>query len=261
MLNAVEQALDGERRPSDQRRDDQQSQEWETMARAWLCAFPEAKAVSVSQVEAWIDSNHSSLPAGLQSMPRSDLIDKFLSIQNYMRMPSQPEKEFSRVDNHPARFQRTDQWIPVYSWLESLDTDEVVKSKDISDWLNENPTVKEDLCSRHSRYHLMHYIKKCHLKILRKERKVGLQPSNKESVLKVQKDVVTKQPATLPSNPFSNLPKDSDLYVAKKNEALRKYKILLELEKKLSPMFSRRTCRDIRRSFCLVEELLSAVFL
>ncbi|GKV13785.1 hypothetical protein SLEP1_g24763 [Rubroshorea leprosula] len=244
MLNAVEQALDGERRPSDQRRDDQQSQEWETMARAWLCAFPEAKAVSVSQVEAWIDSNHSSLPAGLQSMPRSDLIDKFLSIQNYMRMPSQPEKEFSQVDNHPARFQRTDQWIPVYSWLESLDTDEVVKSKDISDWLNENPTVKEDLCARHSRYHLMHYIKKCHLKILRrKERKVGLQPSNRESVLKVQKDVVTKQPATLPSNPLSNLPKDSDLYVAKKNEALRKYKILLELEKKLSPMFSRRTCR------------------
>ncbi|GLT75260.1 hypothetical protein SLA2020_469960 [Shorea laevis] len=235
-------SLDGERIPSsDQRRDDQQSQEWETMARAWLCAFPEAKAVSVSQVEAWVDSNHSSLPVSLQSMPRSELIEKFLSIQNYMRMPSEQEKEPSQVDIHPARFQRTDQWRPVYSWLESLDADEVVKSKDISDWLNENATVKEDLFTRHSRYHLMHYIKKCHLKILkRNEKKVGMQPSNKESALKVQKDAITKQPATLSSNLFSNLPKDSDLYVAKRNEALSKYKILLELEKKLIPVFAKQ---------------------
>lgn len=66
-----------------------QSQEWETMARAWLSAFPEAKAVSSSQVDAWIDSNYSSLPADLQSMPRSELIDRLLSIQNYMKLPNQ----------------------------------------------------------------------------------------------------------------------------------------------------------------------------
>ena len=83
------------------------------------------------------------------------------------------EREPSQHDLPPARFQRTDQWIPVYSWLESLDTDEVVKSKDISDWLNENPQFKDQLFSRHSRYHLMHYIKKCHLKIIkRREKKV-----------------------------------------------------------------------------------------
>lgn len=70
-----------------------------------------------------------------------------------------------------ARFQRTDQWIPVYSWLESLQQDEVVKSKEISDWLTENPTIRDQLCSRHSRYHLMHYIKKCHLKILKRKEK------------------------------------------------------------------------------------------
>lgn len=82
------------------------------------------------------------------------------------------QKEGTSVET-PARFQRTDQWIPVYAWLENLDQDEVVKSKDISDWLNANPQVKEQLCSRHSRYHLMHYIKKCHLKILkRREKKV-----------------------------------------------------------------------------------------
>lgn len=82
------------------------------------------------------------------------------------------EEEATQVDTPHARFQRTDQWRPVYSWLESLDRDEVVKSKDISDWLTENPGIQEHLFSRHSRYHLMHYIKKCHMKILkRRERK------------------------------------------------------------------------------------------
>lgn len=66
-----------------------QSQEWETMARAWVSAFPEAKAVSSSQVDAWIDSNYSSLPADLQSMPRSELIDRLLSIQHYMKLPNE----------------------------------------------------------------------------------------------------------------------------------------------------------------------------
>lgn len=79
---------------------------------------------------------------------------------------------------HPARFQRTDQWLPVYSWLESLDHGELVKSKDISEWLDANPEVKQELSSRHSRYHLTHYVKKCHLKILkRKEKKVSFFPS------------------------------------------------------------------------------------
>ncbi|KAL4348127.1 hypothetical protein GQ457_17G018100 [Hibiscus cannabinus] len=252
MSNTTERTLNEEskqcyRKHNNERREGQQAEEWETLARAWVNAFPEAKPVNVSQVELWIVSNFGSLPADLQSMPRSELIGRLLSIQNHLRLlPSHShshsqEKEPSQPDLLPARFQRTDQWIPVYSWLESLDTDEVVKSKDISDWLNDNQQVKDQLCSRHSRYHLMHYIKKCHLKILkRREKKVGLQPSNNGTALKVQKDVVAKKPAAALSNPLNSLSKDSDLYIAKRNEALRKYEILLELEKKLSPMFSRK---------------------
>ncbi|EEF42195.1 uncharacterized protein LOC8287019 isoform X2 [Ricinus communis] len=223
--------------PSDQNLN--QSQEWETMARAWLSAFPEAKAVNTTEVESWIDSNRTSLPADLQSMPRTDLIDRLLAIQNYMRLPSQAT-ELNQVDIPHARFQRTDQWLPVYSWLESLDKDEVVKSKDISDWLTENPEIKEHLCSRHSRYHLMHYIKKCHMKILkRREKKKGLQHTEKPTSPNAHKIVDVKEPASIPSNPLNNIPKDSDLYLAKRNEALRKFEILLELEKTLSPHFSK----------------------
>ncbi|KAL5738886.1 hypothetical protein ACOSQ2_028066 [Xanthoceras sorbifolium] len=142
-----------------------QSREWQPMARAWVSAFPEGQTVTGSQVEVWLDSNFSSLPADLQYMPRTDIIDRLLYIQDVIKHLNQ-EKVANQVDPS-ARFQRTDQWIPIYSWLESLDQDEVVKSKDISYWLNENPQVKDQLCSRNSTYHLMHYIKKCLLKILR----------------------------------------------------------------------------------------------
>lgn len=67
----------------------EQEQEWATMAQAWLCSFPEAKEVSMTEVEAWIDANLSSLPEGIQSMPRSDLCLRLISIQNSMRLPNQ----------------------------------------------------------------------------------------------------------------------------------------------------------------------------
>ncbi|PQQ17388.1 uncharacterized protein Pyn_06720 [Prunus yedoensis var. nudiflora] len=256
MSNSAEQTLaivaaaaegeEAEQRVSDNDNTSEQSQEWETMARAWLCSFPEAKAVSMDEVEAWIDSNFDFIPEGIKSMPRPDLCQRLISIQNCMRLPNQEEKEENQGDIPHARFQRTDQWRPVYIWLESLDKDEVVKSKDISDWLTENPDIQEQLCSRHSRYHLMHYIKKCHMKILkRREKKKGVQQPDTPAPLKVHKDVLMKQPAQLPSplsvcNSLINVPKDSDVYLTKRKEALQKYEILAELEKLLAPTFLKR---------------------
>ncbi|KAJ7945707.1 Ribonucleoside-diphosphate reductase subunit beta [Quillaja saponaria] len=205
MSNRAEETLQNQSPPDDN--NDDQTEEWETMARAWLCSFPEAKEVSMTDVEAWIDLNLSSLPEGIQSMPRSELCQRLISIQNLMRLPNQG-KEVNQLDLPHARFQRTNQWIPVYSW--------------------------------HSRYHLMHHIKKCHLKILkRKERKKGVEKPDKDNSLNVHKNVVRKQSAALPSSSLCNLPQDSDLFLAKRKEAYHKYEILVELEKLLSPMFSK----------------------
>ncbi|XP_075107802.1 uncharacterized protein LOC107811528 isoform X2 [Nicotiana tabacum] len=140
------------------------------------------------------------------------------------------------MENFDHRFQRTDQWMPVYSWLESLDTDEVIKSKEIIDWLTANPDVREQLNSRHSRYHLMHYIKKCHMKILkRKEKKKGPEFTNNMSLSEAQESEKVKKfaPPQIADNNLSTLPKDSDLYKAKQTEARQKYEILVELEKQL----------------------------
>ncbi|KAA8540681.1 hypothetical protein F0562_024400 [Nyssa sinensis] len=218
----------------------QETQEWEAKARAWLSTMPEGKTVTMSDFEAWLDLNHASLPEEFKTMPRSLLYERVTSIQSSIE-PSNEGKDANQVDLPQARFQRTDQWLPVYSWLESLDTDEVVKSKDILDWLLENPEVKEQLYTKHSRYHLTHYVKKCHVKILkRKEKKEGFQPSNKANSVKVHKNEGAKPPVPHPCNILSNLPKDSDIYLAKRNEEFRKYEILVELERQLSTLFPRR---------------------
>ncbi|KAL0440647.1 UNVERIFIED_CONTAM: hypothetical protein Sradi_0003600 [Sesamum radiatum] len=97
-------------------------------------------------------------------------------------MLNSDQQSMEKVYDH--RFQRTDQWLPVYSWLESLNTDEVIKSKDVVDWLTANPEIRDHLYSRHSRYHLMHYIKKCHVKILKRKEK---QPHDGIGIPKVEK--------------------------------------------------------------------------
>ncbi|KAK3040663.1 hypothetical protein RJ639_026984, partial [Escallonia herrerae] len=186
-------------------------EEWESMARAWLSTLPDGRTVTPADVEAWLQSNQGSLP--------------------------DHEQDGNQVDN-PARFQRTDQWMPIYSWLESIDSDEVIKSNEILDWLSKNPEVKEDLYSRHSRYHLMHYIKKCHMKILkRKERKKGIPITTKENPTEVHKSSGVKLPVPRPCSNLKSLPTDSDIYLAKRNEAVRKYEILVEMEKQLSALF------------------------
>ncbi|XP_042503201.1 uncharacterized protein LOC122080316 [Macadamia integrifolia] len=170
---------------------DPQIQEWETRARAWLSTLPKRRSVMMSEMEAWVDSNQVTLPPQLISLPRPQLYQRILSIHKIMRQSNQA-MEANRVEPLASRFQRTDQWIPVYSWLESLETKEVVKSKEIDEWLSKNPKVKEQLYARHSRYHLMHYVQKCHLKMLkRRQKQKGIQYSTPTSQVKIQDNVVT----------------------------------------------------------------------
>ncbi|OIW17258.1 hypothetical protein TanjilG_22370 [Lupinus angustifolius] len=161
----------GEKKLQEHEQNGPSQHEWETMARAWIGSFPEAKEVTMPEIEAWVNSNLASLPEGLRSAPRSDICVGLISVQNRIRFPINEERGAKQLDLSNARFQRTDQWIPVYSWLEALDKDKVVKSNEIVDWLTENPKVQEQLSSKHSRHHLIHYIKKCHSKILKRREK------------------------------------------------------------------------------------------
>jgi hypothetical protein len=72
----------------------------------------------------------------------------------------------------PYRFQRTDLWKPVYQWLETLEMDSLVETKQISDWLTSNPKIMDRLVEKHSKYHLIHYTQRMHLKLLKKRGKL-----------------------------------------------------------------------------------------
>lgn len=87
MSDPTVQTLEGETRAmaSESFQQHDQSGEWQPMARAWVNAFPEGQPVTASQVEVWLDSNFNSLPADLQSMPRSDIIIRLLSIQDVIK--------------------------------------------------------------------------------------------------------------------------------------------------------------------------------
>ena len=85
------------------------------------------------------------------------------------------EKEENQVNPLQTNLKCSTQWRPVHDWLETLNKREVVRSTEISDWLSKNPEVKEDLFSRYSRGHLMHYIQKCHNRILKRRAKGKVQ--------------------------------------------------------------------------------------
>ncbi|KAF8408420.1 hypothetical protein HHK36_007572 [Tetracentron sinense] len=225
------------------------TQEWENRARDWLSTLQKGRNVTMNEVGAWIDSKQFSMPEELKSLPRSQIYEQILSIHKLMQQPNQiivvdakAEKKANEVEPAQARFQRTDQWRPVYSWLESLNKNQVVKSKEISDWLSENPKVKEQLYSRHSRNHLMHYIQKCHSKMLkRREKQKGLQHSNTTGPAKVHNHKATKLPVVLPCNSSSNLLKDNDIYLVRRKEAFLRYEMLV-IALSLSLMITSAVC-------------------
>ncbi|KAF9606258.1 hypothetical protein IFM89_024079 [Coptis chinensis] len=232
-------------------------EEWEAKVRVWLSVLADKKNVNVNQIEAWINSNQVSLPQQLQSLPRPQLYQKVFLLNNSMQLQLQQNlqlslQEKSTVERQPARFQRTDQWIPVYAWLESLDKDEVVKSKEISDWLDDNPSVRDKLFSRHSRYHLMHYVQKCHVKILKRRGKLPTKgsesvprdkfapqsvvapqvsrPSSAQVPAKVNHNVVPTAAVPLSGTSSTNLLKNKDVSLVRQTDELFRYQLSMGQE-------------------------------
>ncbi|XP_037468228.1 uncharacterized protein LOC119340420 [Triticum dicoccoides] len=233
---------------------------WEIAARAWLESFPDGRPPTEPEVDAYIDAHRPELP----SLPRSQLHQRLLALRGDQVLD--PDQSA-----FPYRFQRTDLWKPVYQWLETLEMDSLVTSKQISDWLASNPQVMDRLVEKHSKYHLIHYSQRMHLKLLKKRGKLPktlqlsaaratFQPSAvpvapPESVATLPKSL---PPATggfpggnasispggsanrSPGVSASRLPggstpiKDKNMSLSKKKEALFKYELLTDLQNQLT---------------------------
>ncbi|GLJ47466.1 hypothetical protein SUGI_1001880 [Cryptomeria japonica] len=149
---------------------------WED-ARAWLMTLPRRRNVMRNEIEAWFQANKHTLSRDIVTMPRQHLYNYLINQHKLLRMADQahsPQHQMETaewLEPPTARFKRSDKWKPIYSWLESLDCEEIVRTKTIVEWLSQNPDVREELESKHSRYHMIHYVQKCHSKILKKREK------------------------------------------------------------------------------------------
>ncbi|XP_064993254.1 uncharacterized protein LOC135582076 isoform X2 [Musa acuminata AAA Group] len=230
---------------------------WEALARVWLSSLPMSHQPSVAEIDAWIESNRASLPDDLQSVPRLHLHHRILSLHDPSRSLNQVD--LSNEAEFPYRFQRTDLWKPVYRWLESLDKDVLVNAKEISEWLAANPEVTERLFSKHSRYHMMHYIQRMHLKLLKKRGKLpkGLQLSAaRASVKSVNGGVMTRE-ITL-QRKLPNSTRENGTVLHKNKEAFLRYELLTDLQNQLtSVLLKQKHAMNSKNSYpsCLVEQM------
>ncbi|XP_078175462.1 ribonucleoside-diphosphate reductase subunit beta isoform X2 [Carex rostrata] len=146
----------------------------------------------------------------------------------------------------PYRFQRTDLWRPAYDFLESLEKDTLVTQKEVSDWLDANPGILERLSEKHSRYHLVHYTQRMHLKMLKKRGKIpkSLHLSEARASIKPSIGGVSKQRISIVSRikkrdaPISGSisgagVKEKKILLSKKKEAFIKYELLTDLHDQL----------------------------
>ncbi|PKA63818.1 Dynein assembly factor with WDR repeat domains 1 [Apostasia shenzhenica] len=225
-------------------------QAWEDAARTWLSSLPDLSNPSGSEIDSWIDSNLSILPEAFQSLPRSDIQQRILSIRLPVPLPSQTTK-MSEVE-FPYRFQRTDQWLPVYSWLESLDKDVIVDSKEVTSWLSLNSGFRDRMLERHSKYHLMHYIQKLHLKLLKKKGKLpkGMLLSTARASVKRKNDGTTVQDHVSLRRSSSYTLKDGSTVSSRRSEAFLRYELLTDLRNQLISCLSKHNENNELRSDC-----------
>ncbi|XP_020586908.1 uncharacterized protein LOC110029125 [Phalaenopsis equestris] len=229
-------------------------QQWEEAARVWLSSLPDRRDPSASEMDVWIDSNYSSIPNDIRSLPRSDLYQRILSLSFALPVHSQAAR-MGRAE-FPYRFQRTDQWRPVYSWLESMDKDMIVNSKEITEWLSLNTEFRDKLLARHSKYHLMHYIQKLHLKLLKKKGKLPkgmLLSAARASVKSANGGVKFRDDNSLCKASADTL-KDDGVFQSRRNDAFLRYELLTDLQEQLTSILKKHnenssSIKDYKPSF------------
>jgi hypothetical protein len=164
--------------------------------------------------------------------------------------------------------------------LETLEMDTLVESKQISEWLAANPQVMNRLVEKHSKYHLIHYSQRMHLKLLKKRGKLPKTLQLSAARATFQRGAVPVTPpesaVTLPALPpvTGGFPggsasispggsagkspgdgagrspggtatvRDKNMSLSKKNEALLKYELLTDLQNQLTSVLLKQ-CRTV----------------
>ncbi|XP_078434494.1 ribonucleoside-diphosphate reductase subunit beta [Wolffia australiana] len=233
--------------------------EWEAEARAWLSSLPEGKIPTAEEIDEWIDY-HRSLLSDDQTTHGTVIRDRILDVHREMFPAMSQGSAVNRrntggvaessggVNDSWRSLCRAEHWLPVYSWLESLDTVEVVSNKEIKDWFRENPDIKENL-SRRTRYHLMQYIQKVHAKILKRKGNFqkGMEIRKKRTAVKAsRKELMGSSP--IPYENSGATVKPNALRSLRKDAAFLRYELLTALQRELENLLSEGRCNPVQFS-------------
>ena len=60
----------------------------------------------------------------------------------------------------------SEKWKPVWLWLQSLGRTKIVDSQEVTAWLNSNPAYAAEMKQYHSHGTLVHYVQKCHSRLV-----------------------------------------------------------------------------------------------
>ncbi|MQL81716.1 hypothetical protein Taro_014179, partial [Colocasia esculenta] len=243
---------------------------WESGARSWLSSLPGSRCPASADMDAWLDSAQPPLPEELTPLSRPRLHQQIVSVHNSLFggsrqvQPPTPSggaegsggDDGDRADGPRGRFQRAEHWNPVYSWLESLDTDEVVSANDVKDWFLANPEIKENL-SRNSRFHcdpphhnVPDFTRHRYLDLKSSEDNLpndigdatdaeqSVQMCKTRTALRILSNGLRAR-SQIPRKFSSRIPKGKDLTLLKKNEAFLRYELLTDLQNQLVSVLSK----------------------
>lgn len=147
--------------------------------------------------------------------------------------------------------------MPAYQWLESLDRDQIVSGDEVAEWFDRNAEFRDRLLSRHTKYHMMHYVQKLHLKLLKKRGKYPktMLLSTARALLKTSNSlaIVRDNATTMQDNSFIrkdevllnckssvNTLKENPTFSSKKSEAFVRYQLLTDLQNQLIDVLSKQ---------------------
>lgn len=75
----LKQESNQQQNPNNNFENEEAQHDFETLARSWLSTLPTDTSLNPNDVENWIQSNSSSLPDHIKSMPQSDVFQLFNS--------------------------------------------------------------------------------------------------------------------------------------------------------------------------------------
>lgn len=164
-------------------------------AHDWLRSLPLDSVVTNEQIEGWLRQNAPDLALEIVDTSHKHVVG-YLSSQHRLMQYASRRKQDLDSDEKPVLSwsslkptgskPRSAKWMPVYTWLKSMDRQDVVKSKEILEWMDAHPQTSAAVNAEKKRAFVISYVQKCHNRILKTKEMYSLNRITSSSVRTTQ---------------------------------------------------------------------------